>query len=233
MNRPTKCFFLTGFLLLFSAGSALSIGEPKIEFFESILDFGHVGIDYKVYYNFKFFNSGTAPLEIESVIPSCDCSRTKVTSKVLAPGDTAFVRLEFGTRNYFGPTSQSFTVRSNDPERPELKIFYVSTVGRWLKGVKPDPIYLFFLPGHGGKKITIDNTMHANLKASVIDQADDYCSVKLLNDKADRGQQIELEVTAGDPGAAGTYDTNFRLAIHVPDNEKPLILTIPVKSVKY
>ncbi len=214
------------------AGSAGATGEPKLEFYESVLDFGHVGIDYKIYYNFKFFNAGSAPLEIESVTASCDCSKTSLSSRTLRPGDTAIVRLEFGTENDFGEASKSFTIHSNDPKRPDIKIFYVANVGRWVKGTKPDPIYLFFLPGHKAKTIKIHNTHFSELRLALLDQADDFFSVKLLNNKAERGGVVELEVS-GEPFSPGTHNSNFRLEITTPDREEAIILTIPVKMVKY
>lgn len=218
--------------LILMVGSAMATGEPKIAFYESVLDFGHVGIDYKVYYNFKFFNNGSAPLEIESVTLSCDCSRVTLSSRLLGPGDTAFVRLEFSTENDFGEASKSFTIHSNDPVRPDVKIFYVANVGRWIKGIKPDPIYLFFLPGHKTKKVSIQNTHFSNLQVSLLDQADDFFSVKLLNDKAEKGALVEIEVS-GEPETPGTHNTNFRLEVTIPGREEPTILTIPVKMVKY
>ena len=233
MKKLPLCLLLTGLLMLFAVGSTYSTAQPKLEFAESILDFGHIGIDYKVFYNFRFSNAGDAPLEIESVVPSCDCSRTHASAQVIQPGDSGLIRLEFQTRDYFGPTSQSFTITSNDPDNPTQKIFYVSTVGRWIRGIKPDPIYLFFLPGNSPKKITIANTHFPDLKASLIDQADDYFSVKLLKDKASQGEMIEVEVIPGEPPTPGTHNSNFRLAVDVPDKEEPVILTIPVKIVKY
>lgn len=228
-----KLSLISTAVLLLAVGATFAGTGDKLEYGETKYDFGNIGIDYTGYYNFPIYNPGATPVKIKGAGASCDCSRVSVRDTLIEPGDTVYVRLSYSTRNFRGPTMQTFTVETDNPRTPAITVQYSSVVGQWVEGVKPDPLSLFFLPGQKPKDITIANPMFSKMTATYLDQADTLYTVKVVNDKAGKGDDIKIEVAPHEGIAAGTYDSSFRVQVEVTNIEQPIILTIPVKIVRY
>ena len=220
---------------------SFAFGEPatnsgasrRLVWSEQVFDFGHVGIDFKLFHTFYIANNGDTPVAIKSAIASCDCSQVSLVDSLIQPGDTAFLHLDFLTRNYYGATTKSMKVTLDDPEYPELKFYYLSTIGQWYGNLKPEPFSLFFLPGADGKQVKLANRAYDQISWSLRDQGDSTIRVQIIDAKADRGEQLTLTVTPADGLTAGTYLSSFTVHVITAEGQKPVILTIPVKIVKY
>lgn len=227
-------------LVLFGAMSAAS-AEPaaitgasrRLVWSEQVFDFGHVGIDFKLFHTFYIANNGDTPVAITSATASCDCSHVRLVDSLIQPGDTAFLHLDFLTRNYYGPTTKSMEVTLDDPEFPEVKFFYLSTIGQWYGNLKPEPFSLFFLPGAVRKEVKLANRAFDQISWTLRDPGDSTFRIELVDSKADRGEQLALTVTPVDGLNPGTYLSSFTIHVTTADDQKPVILTIPVKIVKY
>jgi hypothetical protein len=230
-ERNSTTMLLMVAVLALTAASAFA--QPRVGCDEPVFDFGHLGVDYTAFHNFRIYNRGDQPLVISSAAASCDCSSARLLDTLLMPGDTTIVRLSFGTEKYFGPTRQWYTIKSNDPVRPEFNVYYESVIGQWVPGMKPEPLSLFFLPGHSGKTVTISNPTQAETKASLVDQADTIYTVEIVVASADRGEALKVKVTPAEGIAAGTYESSFRLQIQAEGREDPVVLSIPLKIVRY
>ncbi len=224
---------ITAIILVAAAASSYAKTDGRLEYGETKYNFGYIGIDYTGYYNFPIYNPGNEPVVILGAGASCDCSRVSVKDTLIEPGDTVTVRLSYNTRNFRGPTMQTFTVETNNPKTPAITVSYSSVVGQWVEGVKPDPLSLFFLPGQKPKDIIIPNPKFSKMSVSYLDQADTLYTVKLVENDVSKGGTVKIEVAPHDGIAAGTYDSNFRVQVEVPGIEEPIILTIPVKIVRY
>lgn len=200
---------------------------------EQVFDFGHVGIDFKLFHTFYIANNGDTPVTITSATASCDCSKVSLVDSLILPGDTAYFHLDFLTRNYYGATTKSLQVTLDDPELPELKFYYLSTIGQWFGNLKPEPFSLFFLPGATGKQVKLSNRAYDQISWELRDQGDSTFRVEMKDAKADRGEQLTLTVTPIDGLTAGTYLSSFTVHVTTAEDQKPVILTIPVKIVKY
>lgn len=200
---------------------------------EQVFDFGHVGIDFKLFHTYYIANNGDTPVTVKSATTMCDCSSVRLVNSMIQPGDTAFFHLDFSTRNFYGATSKSMDVILDDPEFPEFKFFYLSTIGQWYSNFKPEPISLFFLPGNAGKNVKLSNRSYDQISWELYDQGDNTFKVDIIDSQADRGEQLTLSVTPADDLTAGTYLSSFTVHVTTDDNPKPAILTIPVKIVKY
>lgn len=216
-----------------ASGSALADSEGKLEYGDTKHDFGCIGVDYTGYYNFPIYNAGEEPVHILGAGASCDCSRVSVSDTIVNPGDTATIRLAYNTRNFRGPTTQTFTVETDNKQFPSITVSYSSMVGQWIDGAKPDPLSLFFLPGQKPKQVIIANPKFSEMKAKYLDQADTLYTVKLVEDEVGKGEDVEIEVAPRDGITAGTYDSSFRVQLNVTNIDEPIILTIPVKIVRY
>ena len=227
------------FLLLVLTSSAAgelpeeAAGANRLVYSEQVFDFGHVGIDFKLFHTFHIVNNGSEPVPIKRVATSCDCSRIRTTDSQIDPGDTAFFHLDFSTRNYYGPTTQSATVELDDPEYPKVKFYYLSTIGQWYGNLKPKPFSLFFLPGTDAKKITLENRVFDQISWELVDRGHTTFDIDMVKPEAARGDTLTIQITPAEGLASGTYSSSFTLQVTTAEDQKPVILTIPVKIVKY
>ena len=210
-------------------GSAFSQG---LKFEEQMYDFGHIGIDFKVQHTFIFENRTDVPVKILDLDVSCDCTSVNTVDTVVQPGDTAFFHLTFETKDYYGPINKSFTVTTDHPKMPELKYFYLSIIGQWFNGIKPDPISLFFLPGKKAQTITIPNTHFDEISVASLENSQEYVTSKIITEKAKRGSSVQVEIAPAEDLPAGTYYTTVGISIKTDDTE-PVLLSIPTKIVRY
>jgi len=212
---------------------ATAFGARDIGYDERVYQFGHVGIGFKVLHKFALYNKGDQPYKIDSCYTRCSCSSVKLKDSTMYPGDTAYIELSFETQDYYGPTNKSVSVFTNYQAFAQHKFFYQAIVGQWFRGLKPDPISLFFLPGHGTKKIVLPNRSGFDISIVNLYQYDSTFTVKASSDKATNGKNLEFSVTPAEGLQTGTYHSNFTMEIGIGDKQKPIVLTIPVKIVRY
>ncbi len=213
--------------------STATFAQKGLAFDEQVFDFGHVGIDFHVTHTFKYVNSGPDVIKITKLDVPCDCSIVTASDTAVAPGDTIFFRLKFSTRDFYGPTNKSFTVHTDSPDLPELVYFNKATIGQWYHYLKPDPISVFFLPGKTTRQISIPNRAYDRIRLSILEQSDDTFDVQILNSDAQKGKSLDLEIRVRDDLPRGTFLSNVTIKIEKSGDDKPSILTIPVKTVRF
>ena len=200
---------------------------------ERMFDFGHVGIDFNVFHNYRYINDTDRPIKITDIDVSCDCSTVIPSDTVVQPGDTVYFLLTFNTADYFGPTNKSFKVFTDDPELPEIKYLIMATVGQWFMGLKPNNISLFFIPGKNSNTISILNRKFDEIRIGRIMNFDSSFSVTVRKDSAEKGESIELEVTPAEGKKRGTHLSSLTFEVEKSGEKKPAIFSIPVKIVRY
>jgi len=218
-------------VLFITCSSPLAVSYKGLKFSELLYDFGQVGTDLKVFHDFKLFNDGDKPVLVDSIEVACECSSILFPDSTINPGDTVSLKLTFESIHYYGPTRKSLTVYSSDGRKTVLQ--YISDVGRWPKGMKPDQAFLFFIPGQSSKKINIKNTEFEKLEILRIEPYDTVFQAAVLESEAEKGKQVTLEVKPRETLKEGTYLSSFRLALKLPEENNPFFLTIPVKIVVY
>lgn len=69
-------------------------------------------------------NDGNAPLKIEKISTSCDCTEAKLDRTEIPAGETAqlSVSLDPVEDNLFGEVKRVIYLRSNDPDDPEVSV---------------------------------------------------------------------------------------------------------------
>lgn len=215
------------------AALALAGADTGLQADEAIYDFGHVGVDYQVFHTYKLFTTGTRSIRIESLKVSCDCSTAYLSDSTVRPGDTVSIDLSFSTRDFYGQTSKTLTVFSNDPRTPRLDLYYVSTIGQWLAGLKPEPIALFFLPGQKSKPVSLTNTQFDEYQLAPAGVAHDFVSTSVTSSVLHKGKTETFEVRVGDQLGPGTWNSSIRLRADVKGIAEPVYVTIPIKIVRY
>jgi hypothetical protein len=108
---------------------------PVIEVQETTRDGGTVEEGTALKLQFIVANKGSADLELTRVKPDCGCSVAR-WDKVIAPGKEGAIDAELHTEFMRGKVTKGFTVFSNDPVHPQLRLA-VTTQVTPLVNMKP------------------------------------------------------------------------------------------------
>lgn len=108
--------------------SSLSIAKEKpakIKFSELKHDFGQVQEGAELSYSFKFKNTGSGNLVIESVIASCGCTGVTLGNKTeYSRNEKGEIKVTFNTRGREGMQTKSITVTTNDHENSQVVLTF-------------------------------------------------------------------------------------------------------------
>jgi hypothetical protein len=86
---------------------------PTFKFERTEYDFGQIKEGEKVAYTYKFTNTGTAPLIVQSVQPSCGCTAPDWSKEPIPVNGTGFVKVEFDSNGKQGIQNKVVTVNAN------------------------------------------------------------------------------------------------------------------------
>jgi hypothetical protein len=118
-----KPLLLTAALWTCAGGfGALAEGTPRIQFEQTIYDFGKTSQVATVAGVFKFKNAGDAVLKLEPPRPSCGCTVAELKPDTLPPGaagELPFI-LNLGLQRTV--LEKHIAIRSNDPQTPEVSL---------------------------------------------------------------------------------------------------------------
>jgi hypothetical protein len=117
-----KCVFsasLLGFALITNAQIKGEMAGPKIEFDEVRHNFGNIQEDiHFATHRFKFKNTGTRDLFINTVQTSCGCTTPDWTRDTVHPGEAGYVDAKYETTGRIGEFNKTITVYSNAANAP-------------------------------------------------------------------------------------------------------------------
>ncbi|MGE5419368.1 MAG: DUF1573 domain-containing protein [Chloroflexota bacterium] len=88
-------------------------GKAVLVFDEYEHHFGKVAEGEKISYQFRYENTGTAPLAIASVTTTCGCTVPKYNTRPVDPGGKGSLEVVFDTSGRNGTQTKTITVRSN------------------------------------------------------------------------------------------------------------------------
>jgi hypothetical protein len=94
---------------------------PQITFEKTVYDFGEVSSSKKCTGQFKFTNTGNAPLRITEVKKCCGAVVT-LDKKELAPGESGALKVEYNTGRGAGAMMRQLHVSSNDQTNPDVTL---------------------------------------------------------------------------------------------------------------
>jgi len=94
-----------------------SIQGANLEFIEDFFDFGSIAQGEIVTHTFRFRNSGSSPLIVRDIIPSCGCTRSKIEKSILKPGEESKIEVIFDSSGWRGLQYKSIALRTNSPIR--------------------------------------------------------------------------------------------------------------------
>lgn len=126
---------------------ASSEQRGRIHLSEKSFNFGSVPAGQLVTREFTIRNSGSGELRIIGTSPSCGCTVASFDPQVIAPGQSAVMKVEFDTSGFSGEKKKTVEIFSDDPSSPRVG---VTMTGRVLPGPSIDPPILEFgnlIPG--------------------------------------------------------------------------------------
>jgi len=94
---------------------------PKIEFENTVYDFGKVGPLQKLNGEFKFTNTGDAPLKITKVEKCCGAV-TKLDKDELAPGESGVLHVQYTSSRFSNKIKKQLYINSNDKDTPRATL---------------------------------------------------------------------------------------------------------------
>lgn len=103
----------------FSKLSATDLEKAPVAIFsETAYDFGDMKQGDKKEHTFSLTNNGKTELIIRNVRSSCGCTAVAPSKNIIAPGESAPIKVTFDSRGKRGRQSKSITVITNDPKTP-------------------------------------------------------------------------------------------------------------------
>lgn len=93
----------------------LSVGGAEIEFEKEVHDYGTMKQYGDASCEFKFTNTGTAPLIISNAKGSCGCTVPQWPREPIAPGATGVIAVKYDSKRV-GLINKSVTITSNASE---------------------------------------------------------------------------------------------------------------------
>jgi len=122
--------------------SAVGKSGPAISFEKTVYDLGDVGQSTKNTCEFRFTNTGQAPLKITNVRRTCGCTVFQLDKKECAPGEAGLITVSYTVDRSTGLREKHIYVSSNDNEHPNLKLTIKARVVQ-LISVAPEKLQLF------------------------------------------------------------------------------------------
>jgi hypothetical protein len=102
--------------------------QPRIEAMPMTFDFGSIdeGVRSKAVYTLK--NTGTSELVIFDVKPTCGCTVANLSSKKIAPGETATLEAIYDSHNASGAVRRFINIQTNDPKNQTFTLGIAANV---------------------------------------------------------------------------------------------------------
>lgn len=121
MKLPVKVlFFLVALFRIFILFVPIQAQElwPKLDFEETLYEFGQIKQQEGLTHRFAFKNSGNTDLVIMSLKSSCGCTAATASTGPYHPGESGFIDVTYDSRAKIGFVYKEVNVYSNDPNSP-------------------------------------------------------------------------------------------------------------------
>jgi hypothetical protein len=212
---------------------APAVSGPLIQFDNPSFDFGKASLGEKVRHNYIVTNTGTEPLQITNVHPSCHCTAAGdwSHSPPIEPGKTVQIPVQLDTSGMNGPVTRTIDVYSNAKNEPRKTLLLKGTVWKPID-VTPS-VALLNIPPDATNEVTttvrIVNQTDNPVTISNPVSANDKVFTALLKETKP-GKEYDLLVTSHPPynpgNAPGTITLTTSLASS-PTISVPVTASVP------
>jgi len=207
----------------------LKPGEvPAVKFESLIHNFGRKRAGDDVFYDFKFKNTGTGPLELIRVKPSCGCTTADEFDKIVPPGETGTIPIKLATARAGGKITKTIDVFTNITG-PDAQVKLTITGEIWYP-IQASPrsasfgrIYPPAVDEPLTRTLLITNNTDKDSKIEIEEVTNNAFKAELK--ETEPGKQYELTVTLMKPPKKGASAGQIKLATDLDDSPE---LAIPV-----
>lgn len=99
------------------AGEKASAPLTSIEWIDSVQNYGKIAEGQVLQVSFRFKNTGTNPLVIENVQPSCGCTAANPPDKPIMPGEEGVINASFNSQGRSGPNKKDIRITANTADK--------------------------------------------------------------------------------------------------------------------
>ena len=117
-----KSLLTAGLWMAVMSAAAVAAGIPKIQFEQTVIDFGKVSLVESVSGAFKFKNIGDAVLKLDPPKPSCGCTVAELKTDTLQPGESGELAFTLNLGRARATMEKHISVTSNDPASREVSL---------------------------------------------------------------------------------------------------------------
>jgi RNA polymerase sigma factor (sigma-70 family) len=103
---------------------------PVMEFDAREYNFGKVVAGDMVRHIYKVSNTGSGPLEITNIVPSCGCTTCRDYTRRIEPGGAGIISIQFNSAHKSGNIIKTLTIYSNAKNQPKQILFIKGLVAK-------------------------------------------------------------------------------------------------------
>jgi hypothetical protein len=215
-----------------SNGQNQTASRAKIDFSETMWDFGHVPKAGKVVHTYLVKSVGEDTLIIAKVRTTCGCTSAPLSRDTLAPGETARLDVVFDPAKVMvGETTKRLHVVCNDPNNPLAEIRFRAKIGDGSSLVRITPAFVDFdtvLAGtRTSRTLIIENTSGEKLSLTRVEGPGDGVDLDLRNQTLQPGQSVQAVLQLRDGAVSGGIQTSLTLDFEC---SKTARVTIPIEA---
>lgn len=188
-------------------------GKPRIEVASDYYYFGYMPIGAIVHHDYWIRNKGIDTLQIISVKPGCGCTAAPLSKDIIAPGDSAQLKIIFDSKNMTGKMVKDVQIYSNDPNNPAITVKFFAVVNREHDFVRATPNVLRFAK-FGSKDGRLTKSF------DIVNNYDSEVSLKLIELPS---ANFKIDKTSAKIGPGGT--ATFTLEQLQPATNEDDVLT--------
>ncbi len=108
--------------------AANAFATPIASVDNPVFDFGSISQGKRADHVFVLKNKGDSVLNIGNVSTSCGCTVADVSTRTVAPGKHAEIKVSFNSTNFSGNINKSVTIQTNDPKTPAYTLILKGSV---------------------------------------------------------------------------------------------------------
>lgn len=210
----------------------LKEGEvPGVKFDTPSYNFGRVREGQQVFHDFWFTNTGTGPLEILKVKPSCGCTTAGTHDRIVQPGKTGKIPIKLNLGRASGPVAKTVMVYTNCTGTDSMVTLRIQ--GEVWQPIQASPASASF------GRLTADQAKDTTLerRLTIVNNTEDPVALKGVrvsnpSFKAEtkvleEGKRFELIVNVVPPLATGPVTGTIEIDTNLDGTPK---VTIPVNA---
>ncbi|MES2107559.1 MAG: DUF1573 domain-containing protein [Bacteroidota bacterium] len=96
-----------------NAATASPANAAAMKFEKETHDFGKIKAGDLVTYDFKFTNTGKAPLIITDAVATCGCTKPEYSKTPIKPGESSAIHVTFNSAGKVGLQDKQITITAN------------------------------------------------------------------------------------------------------------------------